>query len=370
MNENYYELLGLTKDANQDEIKRAYRTLSKKFHPDLNPNNKQAEEQFKKISEAYNVLSDPNKKNQYDNRGRGFQGFGPFGQGGMNFDIFNDFFNFNHSQNRNQPRKGSDLRIKLNFTLEEIINGSIKNLKYSRKSVCDACTGNGSKNGNSYKSCNNCNGQGVVLNIVQTPFGRIQTSSPCNVCSGTGRIINEICNKCGANGIIDKNESIELKVPPGIVDGFTYKIEGGGNYANSSDSYPGDLIIICQIIEHQIYKKLKNDLHRDVFISFFDAIVGIENYSLDYFGDEIKVRIEPNTDNGKILRLKGKGLSHSNGTGDLYLHINIFIPKNIDSSTLEVLDQIKEKIRPKNELINPEIGFLNKSLKINSLYNN
>jgi molecular chaperone DnaJ len=372
MNDDFYTLLGLTKDASQDDIKKAYRSLSKKYHPDLNPNNKEAEEKFKKINEAYSVLSEPEKRKQYDNRGSGFGNFSNFNQGFSNFDFFSDFFNFRNNNQRpqQQNQKGSDLRIKLSFSLEEVVHGSRKTIKYNRNVCCSSCKGNGSKEGISLKTCNNCNGQGSVINVVQTPFGRIQTSNHCNICNGAGKIINEICNSCGARGIKENFENIEINVPPGITEGFVYKIENGGNFNNSPNSIPGDLIILCTISEHIIYKKFNNDIHRDVFINFIDAITGTDNFIINVFGEDIRIKIDPNTDNGKILRLKGKGLPNNGSYGDLYVHINVFVPKNLDVNTLNVLSQIKEKIEPTIENINPEIGFLNKSLKINSLYNN
>jgi len=374
MNENFYQILGVSKEASQDDIKKAYRNLSKKYHPDLNPNNKEAEDRFKKINEAYSILGEPAKRKQYDNQG---PGFGPFGFnnnfGGFNgFDFFSDFFNANQNNQRRQPQnvRGSDLRIKLSFSLEEILYGAIKTIKYSRTAFCDTCKGNGSKNGSSLKVCNNCSGHGVVSQVVQTPFGRIQSNNPCNVCFGRGKIIDEICYDCGARGVKDIVETIELNVPPGISDGFVYKIEKGGNFNNVPNSSPGDLLIICSISENGIYKRFNLDLHRDIFISFVDALVGNDSFIVKFFGEELRVKIEPNTENGKILRLRGKGLPSDSNCGDLYLHINVYIPKNLDQETIEHLIKIKEKIEPNVESINPEIGFLNKSLKINSLYNN
>ncbi len=375
MNEDFYQILGVGKDASQDDIKKAYRNLSKKYHPDLNPNNKEAEEKFKKINEAYSILSEPNKRKQYDNRD---SGFGPFGFnnkfGGFGgFDFFSDFFNVNQNNQRRQQQqniRGSDLRIKLFFSIEEVLYGSQKNIKYSRTGFCDTCKGNGSKNGSSLKVCNNCSGHGVISQVVQTPFGRIQSNNQCNVCFGRGKIINEICVDCGARGVRDITETIELNVPPGLTDGFVYKIERGGNFSNSPNSIPGDLIILCHISENDTYKRFNTDLHRDVFINFVDALVGNDNFIVKFFNEDLRVRIEPNTENGKILRLKGKGLPNNGNFGDLYLHINVYIPKNLDKETIDHLIKIKDKIEPDKELINPEIGFLNKSLKINSLYTN
>lgn len=370
MAEDFYNILGISREASQDDIKKAYRTLSKKYHPDLNPNNKEAEERFKKINEAYSTLSDPSKKQQYDRGGQNnFGGFNGFGNAG-GFDFFSDFFNINQNRRQPQNQRGSDLRIKLNFTIEEIINGAIKNIKYSRNVSCDSCKGNGAKNGTSLKVCSTCGGSGAMNQIIQTPFGRIQNQTVCNLCFGRGNVINEICNDCGSRGIKEKLESIELNIPPGITDGFVYKIESGGNYSATQNSIPGDLIVVCEIIEHEVYKRFNLDLHRDVFISFLDAIVGTDNYILNLFGEDIRIRIESNTENGKILRLKGMGLPSKDRVGDLYLHLNIYVPKNLDMETLEHLKIIRDQINPENHEINPQMGFLSKSLKINSLYNN
>lgn len=369
MAEDFYNILGISREASQDDIKKAYRTLSKKYHPDLNPNNNEAEEKFKKINEAYSTLSDPAKKQQYDRGGsNNFGGFNGFGSGG--FDFFGDFFNINNQRRQNQNSRGADLKITLNFTLEEIINGSIKSLKYSRNVSCNSCSGNGSKNGTSLKTCSSCGGSGLVNQVIQTPFGRIQNSSVCNLCYGRGSVINEICHDCGSRGIKEKLESIELNIPPGITDGFVYKIESGGNYASTPNSIPGDLIVVCQISEHEFYKRFGLDLHRDVFISFLDAIIGTDNYVLNVFGEDIRIRIESNTENGKILRLKGMGLPNNNRKGDLYLHLNIYVPKDLNEETVNHLKIIKEQIDPQNHEINLQTGFLSKSLKINSLYNN
>lgn len=367
MNEDLYKILEVTKAASQDEIKKSFRNLSKKFHPDLNPNNKEAEEKFKKINEAYSVLGDPEKRKQYDNRGsdfNNFRGFEGFGRNAGGFDIFSDFFNFNNPRRQNHYSKGTDLRIKLNFNIEEVVKGAVKNIRYSRSSCCNSCKGNGSKDGNSLKQCMNCSGSGVIFQNVQTPFGRIQTQNMCNICSGKGNVINEICHQCGSRGIIDKNETIELNVPPGISEGFVYKIESGGNFANQPNSVPGDLIIICSIIEDRIYKRIHNDLHRDIFVSFFDLISGNDNYVFNLFDEEIKIKIEPNTDNGKVLRLKGKGLPSNSGTGDLYIHVNAYVPKNLNLNVKDYISKIKSELEPNNDEIDYDSGFLNKSFKI------
>lgn len=376
MNEDLYKILEVSKDANQDEIKKSFRNLSKKFHPDLNPNNKEAEEKFKKINEAYSVLSDPEKRKQYDHRGfdfnqfGGFGGFGGFGRNDGGFDVFSEFFNFNNSRKQNTNSRGSDLRIKLNFTIEEVIYGAQKTIKYSRNACCGSCSGNGSMKGNSMKQCNNCGGHGVVIQNVQTPFGRIQTSNMCSVCSGKGNIINQICNECGARGIVEKNETIELKVPSGIIEGFVYKIESGGNFSSNPNSTPGDLIIICSILEDKVYKRFGADLHRDIFVSFFDLINGNDNYVFNIFKEEIKIKIDPHTENGKVLRLKGKGLPYNNNVGDLYIHINTYVPKDLDDESKEYLSKIKGKLEPKSDEIDYDSGFMNKSFKMNSLHVN
>lgn len=375
MSEDFYNILEVSKEASQDDIKKSFRNLSKKYHPDLNPDNKEAEEKFKRINEAYSVLSDPQKKQQYDNRNSGFGNFGGFGgfnAGNGGFDFFSDLFNFHHNNGRqnNQNPRGSDLRIRLNLTLEEIVKGSVKNITYKRNACCKSCNGNGSKNGNSLKNCNNCGGGGFVLQNIQTPFGRIQNTKICNVCQGNGKIINHICNDCGARGIYEKTESIQLSIPKGIIDGFVYKIESGGNYNSNSNSTAGDLIVVCHIAEHDVYTRNNLDLHRDIFINLIDAIRGSNSYRIRIFDEDLLISIDPNTQNGHILRLKGKGLPGNSNLGDLYLHVNIFLPKNLDSDTIEKLNFLADKLEPKENEIDFESGSLKKSLKISGLFHN
>lgn len=374
MAEDYYHILGVAKNASHDEIKKAYRKLSKQFHPDLNPNNKEAEEKFKKINEAYSVVGDESKRKEYDNPVRqSFDGGFPGG-----FDFFSEFFsnNFGFNRQRNpqgqqqqQQRRGQDLRLNLMFTIEDVINGSTKTLRYQKTTNCSSCNGNGSKNGNSFKSCSNCGGKGFVNQVVNTPFGRIQNMVPCNVCSSTGRIIHEMCTTCGGRCVHEKQEHITLNIPAGITDGFTYRIESAGNSTPGIDK-PGDLIVVCVIQEDPIYKRVNGlDLHRDVFISLYDAIVGTDDMRMRIFDEEIRIRIEPNTENGKILRMKGKGLPNQNGgRGDLFLHINVFVPKDLDEATKESLRSIKEKISPENKTINYDSGVLSRAIKFGSMY--
>lgn len=371
MAEDYYKTLGVSRDASHDEIKKAYRKLSKQYHPDVNPNNKEAEERFKKINEAYSVVGDENKRKEYDNPIRHSFG-GNFGGGG--FDFFSEFFNpnfgFNKQRNQqNYQRKGPDLRINVSFTLEEVINGTTKTIRYNRQVNCDSCGGNGSKNGSSLKKCHNCDGHGIVVQTVNTPFGRIQNSSTCNVCSGSGNIIDERCTHCNGAGRKEKQEEIVLNVPIGITEGFTYKIESAGGFSSGINT-PGDLIVICHIQEDQIYKRINGlDLHRDIFISFIDAIAGKEDFIVKIFNEEIKIKIDPNSENGKILRLKGKGLPSQNGQkGDLFLHINVFVPKELDENTKNILISIGDQISPKDKNINYESGVLSRAIKFESLY--
>jgi molecular chaperone DnaJ len=372
MAEDYYQILGVNKNAPHEEIKKAYRKLSKLYHPDVNPNNKEAEEKFKKINEAYSVVGDENKRKEYDNPiKRGF-GTGGFPEG---FDFFNDFFTsnfgFNRQRGQQSPRKGQDLRVNLMFSIEEVIKGSMKTLRYNRNVLCKPCNGNGSKNGNSVKSCDNCGGIGHVNQVINTPFGRIQNTVPCNACSATGKVIKEVCPSCAGKGLNSIQEQITLNVPSGISDGFTYKIESAGSNIPGIDK-PGDLIVVCIIQDDSIYKRINGiDLHRDFFISMIDAMIGNEDLKLEVFGDEIKIKLEPNTENGKILRLKGRGLPFQNGQrGDLFLHVNVFVPKNINERTKNILKSIENELSPTSSSLNYDSGVLNRAIKFNSMYSN
>ena len=369
MAEDYYAILGVPRTASQDEIKKAYRKLSKQYHPDVNPDNRDAEERFKKINEAYSVVGDENKRRDYDNPvRRDFGGGFPPG-----FDFFNEFFAPNFNPNRQgrqrQPMKGPDLRVKLNFTIEEVLKGSVKTIRYSRHVNCSSCHGNGSKNGNSMKGCTNCGGQGIINQVMNTPFGRIQNTVPCNVCSGSGSIINEICNDCGAQGTKEKDEQITINVPAGITEGFTYRIESAGA-ESAGTPIPGDLMILCHIQEDEIYKRVNGtDLHRDVFVSFIDAIVGKEDLRINVFGEDIRLRLEPKMESGKILRIKGKGIPNQNGQrGDLFLHMNVFVPKDLDDSTVNVLKSLQGSISPDNKQVNYESGVLSRAIKFKAMY--
>lgn len=371
MAEDYYVVLGVPKNASQDEIKKAYRKLSKQYHPDVNPDDKDAEERFKKVNEAYSVVGDENKRKEYDNPMKRNFG-GPFPG---DFDFFSEFFapNFGFNRQRRQPHevpKGPDLRVRLSFTLEEVMFGSEKTFRYARNHVCGSCMGNGSKNGNSMKGCTNCGGRGIVNHVMSTPFGRVQNSVPCNVCSGKGSVINEHCRECSGRGIVEEPEQLTIKVPAGISDGFTYKIEQGGAFSPNIER-PGDLIVVCHIQEHELFKKFNGlDLHRDIFISFLDAIIGKDDYRVNIFGEDIKIRIEPKTENGKVLRLKGKGLPSQQGQrGDLFFHINVFVPKDLDEQSLDHLKSIGDSISPKDRNLNQEPGILDRVTNFNALYN-
>lgn len=370
MAEDYYVILGVPKTASQEEIKKAYRNLSKKHHPDVNPDNKDSEDRFKKINEAYSVIGDEGKRKEYDNPvRRDFGGGFPPG-----FDFFSEFFapNFNPNRQGRQksPMKGPDLRVKINFTFEEVLKGAVKTIRYSRNINCSSCAGNGSKNGNSMKGCTNCGGQGIVNQITNTPFGRIQNTVACNLCSGSGRIIHELCNDCSGHGTKEMQEQIAINVPAGITEGFTYRIESAGAQAAGIER-PGDLMVLCHIQEDAIYKRLNgNDLHRDVFVSFIDAVIGKEDLRLNVFDEEIRIRLEPKMENGRILRIKGKGLPNQQGQrGDLFLHMNVFVPNDLDESSINALKSVEQNISPDNKHVNYESGVLNRSIRFASMYN-
>jgi molecular chaperone DnaJ len=343
MKKDFYEILGITKSASEAEIKKAYRKKAIEFHPDKNPGNKEAEEKFKAAAEAYEVLSDPQKKAKYDQYGhQAFDGSGGFGggHGGMNMDdifsqfgdIFGGAFGGQFGGNSGGQRrvKGSNLRIKVKLTLEEIANGVEKKVKVKRKVQAA---------GVSYKTCSTCNGQGQVMRVTNTILGRMQSASTCPTCGGAGQIIDRKPTDADAQGMILEDETVSIKIPAGVVDGMQLKVSNKGNDA-PGNGIPGDLIVAIEEQEHEFLKREGENLHFDLYISFAEAVLGVSK-DIDAVNGKVRIKLEEGIQSGKILRLKGKGIPSLNGygKGDLLVHINVWTPKTLNKDQKQFFEK-------------------------------
>lgn len=351
---DYYDVLGVSRNATAEEIKKAYRRTAIKYHPDKNPGDKEAEEKFKEAAEAYEVLSDPEKRARYDRFGH--QGVnGGFGGGGFsvedifaNFgDIFenspfSDFFGSSSSGRRSARRKGTNLRIKLKLTLKEIATGVEKKIKVRRQVACKSCNGTGAKNGTSFVHCNTCNGTGQVKKVVHTMLGQMVSASTCYACGGEGKIISERCGICGGDGTTLEEEIIPIKIPAGVEDGMQLQMSGKGNFPPRG-GVPGDLLIVIEEEEDPVLKREGINVHYDLYISFVDAALGtsVEVPTID---GKAKIDIAPGTQSGKVLRLRGKGIKELNGhgSGDQLVHINIWTPKNLTREERNLLEKLRD----------------------------
>ncbi|WP_295829787.1 molecular chaperone DnaJ [uncultured Winogradskyella sp.] len=354
MKEDYYDILGISKGASAAEIKKAYRKMALKYHPDKNPDNKEAEEKFKKAAEAYEVLSDADKKSRYDQFGhQAFEGSGGFGGGGMNMDdIFSQFGDIfgggfgggfgGFGGGGRRVVKGSNLRIRVKLSLEDIANGVEKKIKVKRKVQADGVT---------YKTCNTCNGQGQVTRVTNTILGRMQTASACPTCGGAGQNINKKPSEADAQGLVAKEETVSVKIPAGVVDGMQLKVTGKGNAA-PGDGIAGDLLVAIQEEDHETLKREGDNLHYDLYVSLPDAVLG-SSMEIDTVSGKVRIKIEPGVQSGKILRLRGKGIPSINGygKGDLLVHVNVWTPKTLNKKQKEFFESMREDehFQPKPE---------------------
>jgi len=343
---DFYEILGVSKSASAEEIKKAYRKKAIEFHPDKNPGNKEAEENFKTAAEAYEVLSDADKKAKYDQYGHAaFDGAGGFGGGQhMNMDDifsqFGDIFGgafgggsfggFGGNSGGQRRVKGSNLRIKVKMTLEEIANGVEKKVKVKRKVQAQ---------GVKYKTCSTCNGQGQVLRVTNTILGRMQSATTCHVCGGTGQTIESKPSNADAQGLILEDETVSIKIPAGVVEGMQLKVSGKGNDA-PGNGIAGDLIVVVEELEHEFLKREGENLHFDLYISVAEAALGVSK-EIDAVNGKVRIKLEEGIQSGKILRLKGKGIPSLNGygNGDLLVHVNVWTPKTLSKEQRQFFEK-------------------------------
>ena len=355
---DYYEVLGVSKSADATEIKKAYRKLALKYHPDKNPGDKEAEEKFKEAAEAYDVLSNEEKRRRYDQFGHagvGGAGQGGFG-GGMSMDDifsqfgdifgsfggFSGFGGFGGGRSARRVNRGTNLRVKVKMNLQEIATGIEKKIKAKKYVACQHCNGTGAKDGKSYSTCSTCKGSGQVTRVQNTILGAMQTTSTCPTCEGEGKIISDKCTFCTGEGVLMSEEAISINIPAGVGEGMQLSLNGKGNAARRG-GVNGDLIVLIEEEEHPELVRDGNDLLYNVFIGYPEAVLG-ETVEIPTIEGKVKVKIEAGTQPGKILRLRGKGLPDVNGygKGDLLAKVNVWIPKNLSKDEKKLVEKMKE----------------------------
>ena len=367
---DYYEILEVGRNANQDEIKKAYRKAALKYHPDRNPNNKEAEERFKEAAEAYEVLSDDTKRRRYDQfghegmrAGADYHGYSNandifssfsdiFGQG-FGGSIFEEVFSGGRSRSRTRPVgvPGSDLKIRLRLTLEEIASGVEKKLKIKRWKSCDTCGGSGAKNDSSRVTCPVCNGSGEVRQVSRSVFGQFVNISTCSNCGGEGRVIKDKCPTCFGEGRVHGETTIKVNVPSGVSEGNYIPLREQGN-AGQRGGPSGDLIVIIEEEPHKLFTRNGDDILLDVLVNFSDAALGTE-MEIPTINGRARLKIDPGTQSGKILRMRDKGIPHLNGggRGDQLVRVNVWVPTRLTKEDKEFLKTIG-----KNENMKPHEG--------------
>lgn len=362
---DYYDILGVERNADDKTIKKAYRKIALKFHPDKNPDDKSAEDKFKEAAEAYEILSDPDKRARYDRFGH--QGVGGASQGGgggfggMNmddiFDQFGDIFGSSFGGGRrgggggSRVARGSDLRIKIKLNLKEVALGATKKIKVNKLVNAEGVT---------YSTCKTCNGQGRVMRVTQTMLGAMQTQSTCHTCQGTGKLIDKKPAGADAQGLKRQEEVVEINIPAGVEEGMQLKVGGKGN-AGPFNGVPGDLLVVIEEEKNEFLKRDGNNLHYEAYVSFIDAVLG-NSIEVPLVEGKAKIKVEPGTQSGKMLRLRGKGLPsvQGYGNGDLLVHVNVWTPKKVSSDEKEILEKLSKSENFKPNPGNKEEGFFDK----------
>ena len=363
---DYYEVLGVDKNASADEIKKAYRKLAVKYHPDKNPGDKEAEEKFKEAAEAYSILSDADKKAKYDQFGHaGVDAAGPDCSGGFGNlnDILNDLFGGafgggfggfsgfgggfgggRGGQRQQRVYRGRDIRVRVKLTLEEIAKGVEKEISIEKSVPCSECGGRGAKNSSDIKTCSACGGTGQVQRVVNSLFGQTVTYSTCQQCGGEGKVITNPCRSCGGSGLVRKRETIKVKIPAGVEAGMQLTIAGEG-HAAKNNGINGDLLVVIEEQEHPDFKREGNNLYYTKIVSLPEAILGAE-VEIPCLDGPRRIKIDAGTQSGTVTRINGKGLPTVNGyggTGDLYVKIAVWIPKKLDKEDKAVIESLRDK---------------------------
>ena len=352
---DYYEILGVGRDASAEEMKKAYRKLAMQYHPDKNPGNKEAEEKFKEAAEAYDVLSNPDKKARYDqfgHAGLGGAAGGGFAGGFSMDDIFSRFGDIFESMGFGAPRgfgggrgrrvnRGSDIRIRVKMTLQEMAKGTEKKVKITKQQTCPQCKGRGAASAADIKTCDTCRGSGVTMRVTQTIFGHMQAQEVCHACGGEGTTVSKPCPGCHGEGVVKSSEEIGFTVPRGVAEGMQLTVSGKGNAARRG-GVPGDLLVVIEEEAHPELQRDGNDLIYSLFISFVDAALGTE-VEVPTVDGRVKIKIESGTQSGRILRLRAKGLPDVQGytTGDLLVYVQVWVPTKLDKSEKELLEKLR-----------------------------
>ena len=364
---DYYEVLGVAKNASDDEIKKAYKKMAIKYHPDRNPGDKEAEEKFKEAAEAYDVLPDPQKRARYDQFGpEGVNGAGGFGGGGMNMDdifsMFGDIFGgrggfggFGGGGRARKPQyRGGDLRLKVKLSLQEIATGVTKKFKVKKKVTCSHCHGSGAEGSGATEACPTCHGSGFVVKTQQSIFGMMQTQTVCPTCGGEGTIIKNKCKECGGEGVVNGEEVIEVKIPAGVGDGMVVTISGKGHAARRN-GVPGDIQVYIEEEQDKELLREDNNLIYNLLLDVPTAALG-GDAEIPTIDGKVKIKIEPGTQPGKVVRLRGKGLpavqGYGYGTGDLIVNISVYIPEALSRDEKKALEEMR---RSDNFAPNPSI---------------
>ncbi|MBO5466449.1 MAG: molecular chaperone DnaJ [Prevotella sp.] len=357
---DYYEVLGVSKDASEDEIKKAYRKIAIKYHPDRNPGNKEAEEKFKEAAEAYDVLHDAQKRQQYDQfgfNGPGAGGFGGFSGASMNMDdifsMFGDIFGGRAGgfggfggggQRRPQQHRGSDLRLKVKLSLSEVATGVTKKFKVRKDMTCTHCHGSGAEAGSATETCPTCHGSGVITHTTQSIFGMMQTQGVCPTCNGEGKVIKNKCKHCGGTGVEKGEEVVEINIPAGVAEGMVVNVPGKGN-AGQHNGINGDIQVFIEEEENDTFVRDGNDLIYNLLLDFPTAALGDDVEIPTIEGTKLKVKLEAGTQPGKTLRLRGKGLpsvqGYGHGKGDLIVQVSVYVPKTLSKDEKEALKKFK-----------------------------